>query len=180
MRGEKFRGHLFIAIIESMTRAIAILVLLVAGPALRADETSKLAAVDKLIRLTKGEEMLRAQMEQIRALVTLRAKQSASAERAGEVAKRMVDLMEERMSWPRLRAGMVKIYVDLFSEEELNGIIAFYESPAGDAFLKKMPQLMQKSMQMGSEVMGNLDVEMKRILEESLEKEKSPEKPKKQ
>ena len=41
---------------------------------------------------------------------------------------------------------MVKLISLLFTQEEIDGLIAFYESPAGATFVEKMPVVMQKSM----------------------------------
>jgi hypothetical protein len=40
------------------------------------------------------------------------------------------------------------IYTDTFTKEALEGIIAFYKTPAGQKLIKKLPELMQKSMQL--------------------------------
>ncbi len=39
-----------------------------------------------------------------------------------------------------------EIYQESFSQEEIDGLIAFYASPAGRAYIDKMPLVMQKTM----------------------------------
>lgn len=43
--------------------------------------------------------------------------------------------------WPSVRPGVVKYVAGIFTEDELRGILAFYKSPAGQAFLTKEPKI---------------------------------------
>lgn len=43
----------------------------------------------------------------------------------------------------------IKLYAENFTEEELTGLTAFYESPLGRKSLTALPQLMKKGAQMG-------------------------------
>jgi hypothetical protein len=53
--------------------------------------------------------------------------------------------MRKEMSWATLRPMYVQIYRDTFTQKEIDGLIAFYKSPTGVAFVDKMPAVMQKS-----------------------------------
>ena len=55
-------------------------------------------------------------------------------------------VMREEFSWEAMRALQAQIYRETFTQEEIDGLIAFYESPIGQAFVDKMPIAMQKSM----------------------------------
>lgn len=46
---------------------------------------------------------------------------------------------------------ILPIYKRHLSHEEIKGLISFYESEIGKTFIKKMPMIMQESMQAGSE-----------------------------
>lgn len=43
----------------------------------------------------------------------------------------------------------IKLYAENFTEEELTGLVAFYESPLGRKSLTALPQLMKKGAQLG-------------------------------
>jgi hypothetical protein len=62
------------------------------------------------------------------------------------------------------------LYDEVYSEEQITGILAFYKSPAGQAFLNKMPLLVSKSMEMRQ--MADLIPEIQRITTEAIEKSK--------
>jgi hypothetical protein len=54
-------------------------------------------------------------------------------------------MVKEEMSWDKLKEPMEKIYASVYTEDEMQGIVAFYKSPAGQKMLNKMPELMQAS-----------------------------------
>jgi hypothetical protein len=90
--------------------------------------------------------------------------------KAQEVQSRILDLTKSRMNWETLRPAIVKAYSETFSEEEIDGILAFYESPAGRAMREKMPILMPKVMAAAQAQAAGLMPEIERITKESLAK----------
>jgi uncharacterized protein len=63
-----------------------------------------------------------------------------------EAPAKFAQVLREEMTWDKMRPIYVQIYQESFTQEEVDGLIAFYESPAGVAFVEKMPVVMQKSM----------------------------------
>jgi hypothetical protein len=53
--------------------------------------------------------------------------------------------LREEMSWDKVRPMFVEIYRDTFTQEEVDGLLAFYRSKLGAALIDKMPLVMQKS-----------------------------------
>ncbi len=74
-----------------------------------------------------------------------------------------------------MKPEYVRLYDEVYSDEELNGILAFYKSPAGQAFLNKMPLLMTKSMEIAQRRMAAVMPELQRITKEAVEKSKNSE-----
>jgi hypothetical protein len=62
----------------------------------------------------------------------------------------------EKFSWAKMEGMFVEIYAEVFTVEELEGIISFYESPAGQKFIAKQPELMAKTMEKMQTVMAEL------------------------
>ncbi|MFZ6843485.1 DUF2059 domain-containing protein [Undibacterium sp. RuTC16W] len=60
--------------------------------------------------------------------------------------KKIVVIFKEEMSWDKLEPTFIKIYSDSLTQEEVDGMIVFYQSKAGIALIKKMPTIMQSSM----------------------------------
>jgi uncharacterized protein len=82
------------------------------------------------------------------------------------VSKTMA-LMRDEFTWDKLKPDFVKLYVTTFDQEEIDSLVAFYSSPAGQAFVRKMPIVMQKSMEYSQAQMQRLMPRMMKIIEEA-------------
>ena len=82
---------------------------------------------------------------------------------------KMAQVMREEMSWSSLKPVYVQIYKDSFTQEEVDGLLAFYKSPAGQAMINKMPVVMQKSMVVVQQRMGPLMQKMEAAMKQSME-----------
>ena len=52
-----------------------------------------------------------------------------------------------RESLPALLDQMAVVYEQVFTEEELDGMLVFYKSPVGQSMVAKLPQVMSRSVQ---------------------------------
>ncbi len=75
-------------------------------------------------------------------------------------------LIRTELSWQQLEQPMIAIYSSVFSEEELQGIIAFYQSDAGQKMVKRQPELMQASMAVIQEQSMLLMPKIKQLVEQ--------------
>ena len=82
-----------------------------------------------------------------------KADEDAKLEKAEQMGAKMMDLMAKEMSWDSMKDDYITLYAETFTEEELKGLVVFYKSPVGKAFVKKMPELMKRSMQMSQKKM---------------------------
>lgn len=91
--------------------------------------------------------------------------------------KEINQLIRTEMSWQQLEPALIAIYSGVFTEEELQGIIAFYQSEAGQKMVKRQPELMQASMVVMQEQTMALMPKIKQLVErqsqERLEKIKN-------
>lgn len=146
-----------------------------------ADESTKAAKIDELMRLTKVESMTGKMGGQIRAMMMNQLNAAGLPEEshagAAEMMNKVVAQVEERMSWDKLKPEYMKVYADVFSEEEITGIVAFYKTPIGHAMLDKMPLLMSKSMEISQRRMAGLMPEIHRQMQEVMQKSKGEKKP---
>ena len=53
--------------------------------------------------------------------------------------------VREEMSWEKLKPIFIDLYQDNFTQEEIDGMVAFYKSPVGVAFVNKVPAVMQQA-----------------------------------
>ena len=82
------------------------------------------------------------------------------------VVKAMAFLKQE-FNWDVLKADFVKLYVGTFDQSEIDGLLAFYRSPTGRAFIQKMPIVLQGSMEISQARMQALMPKLMQSLEDA-------------
>lgn len=88
------------------------------------------------------------------------------ATQIADFEKKLSQTIDAQMNWKVVGPGFVDIYAKNFTEAELDGIIAFYKSPAGIAFLDKTPTLNTQTMQLLQSTMGTLQPQLKQSLDD--------------
>lgn len=170
----KFAGT-FHASGGTITAAIVLAGTLLWNPASAlADEAGKAAKIEEMMLLTHADRMTTQLPDQVRSMLTdqlTKTDMPAEARQASEeLLGKLMDMVADRMSWAKIKPAFMRIYAETFSEDDIDGILAFYKSPAGQAMLEKMPQLIQKSMAVGQQVMSDVMPEIQRIMAETKQK----------
>ena len=73
---------------------------------------------------------------------TLNAEDQATVNAALE---KIIASAKADVSWEKMRDAYIPIYQENFTQEEVDGLIAFYDSVAGRALLAKMPGVYQEA-----------------------------------
>jgi len=132
-----------------------------------ADEISRRAAAEELLSLTKVDQMIKPLFTQMQAMMEQQFAQMGVPEDLQSILKRHQErlfvVLEETLDLQTMKRDFVSIYVDTFTEDELKGVVAFYKTPVGQAFLDKMPLLMSRSMQASQKRMPEIFEKMKVI-----------------
>jgi hypothetical protein len=151
-----------------------ILTMLLASHAI-AGEISHRQAAEKILSIGGMEKALVQSIEQ---MLNIQIKQNPSLAPYREV---MLKFLKKHMSYESLKDDIVAIYMEEFTEKELEEILAFYETPTGRKTIEKMPQLMAKGAQLGvlrvQQNIGELQ-EMIRAETERIQKSQEAEKDK--
>jgi hypothetical protein len=74
--------------------------------------------------------------------------------------------MDTQLGWNVMEPEYIKLYADTFTDEELDGIIAFYKSPAGISLIEKTPELTKQASALVQAKMVILQPQMKQLLED--------------
>jgi hypothetical protein len=148
-------------------------------PSVLADDATKSAKIDEIFRLTKVDQVQKQMMDQMKAVLPSVEQQMGVPgdphEMSDELQTRILDYLSSRLSWEKMKPGFTKLYSDAFTEDEIDGMLAFYKSPAGQAMLTKMPQLASKSMALAQQQMAGVYPELRRIVQEyTIEHTKQP------
>lgn len=135
------------------------------------------ASIERLLALTEVEKNL-VQGQRFSENMMRRNADIAIARAGGSVEKRQklqetidraAKMMREELGYAKMKPHFTRVYSETFTQEEIDGLIAFYESPAGRAFTAKMPQVMQKTMAIVQEhmqpLMRKLDAEIRESAE---------------
>ena len=90
----------------------------------------------------------------------------------------MRQFFAKHMSWDSLKADLVKVYMEEFSEQELKDLNAFYQTPTGKKAVQSMPTLMSKGSQIGTQKVQQHMPELQAAIAEEAKKQQGGEKKK--
>jgi len=138
-------------------------------------------SIDRLLAGAKVEKLLDTMLVNVDQVMRRSMEASTQGQQLSPEQRRVVDakgakfvqVMREEMTWDKLRPLYVQIYQESFTQEEIDGLIAFYESPAGVAFVEKMPFVMQKSMSIMQSRMAPMMEKMKAAMKEAIAEPKA-------
>ena len=138
-------------------------------------------SVDRLMQAMRVQAQLEMIYNQTLPAMQNAMKQSLGAQMKSEEAQRMYDtvmprvnaVIREELSWARLKPDFAAIYAETFSQQEIDGLVAFYQGPVGSALVAKMPQLAQRSTQLMQQRMGPLMQKVMQVTKEEVEKERA-------
>jgi hypothetical protein len=145
-----------------------------ASPAAWCDEASRTAKVEEFFRLTKMDELLRQSLTLATDQVKSGIIQQITGTKLPPEAQKGMSAFQDKvarvvtdaLSWEKLKPAYLQLYVDAFSDGELDGIVAFYKSPAGQAMVAKTPALMQKASVVAQQRMAEAQPELQRLMKE--------------
>jgi len=138
----------------------------------RADESAgpSDASLRELLTVTESESLIESTMAQVDASMqsgfdsAFAGRPLSAAEQAiiDDMRTRTVQIFREEMAWELMEPIFMELYRTTFTQQEIDGMLDFYRSPAGKALITKMPVVMQRSMEA---MRARLDAMMPRIQE---------------
>jgi hypothetical protein len=125
-----------------------------------ADDATKAAKVEEFLKLAKIDDTQRQTVAQIRAQMQLGILQQLFGSKPlptdkkkelDEFRTNLGNVISDALSWEKLKPDFVKIYMEAFSEPEIDGMLAFYKSPVGQAMVAKTPALTTKGSELSQQ-----------------------------
>jgi uncharacterized protein len=112
------------------------------------------ASIREMLELTNAQQIIAGMKGQMSAVINnamLNAMkgQTITPERQAildRMAAKMSALVADMLNWDILLPIYLRTYRDSFTQDEINGAIKFYKSAAGQAYVKKLPLVMQNVM----------------------------------
>ena len=154
-----------------MRRSVVFALCLCALPmSLRADDASKRTKVEQMLTLSKVDSI----SKQMLANVPDRVKQAASRQMLVQTATtaeqkkitqdyltQMGTIAQKGASWDAVHPKLVDLYMQAFTEPELDGILLFYKTPSGQALIAKTPELSGKTIELLQGTVNQMEPDFK-------------------
>jgi len=133
-------------------------------------------SVESLLAATKVESMMDSMYGGVEQMMRQGMKQAAQGKPLSPEQQRIFDavptkfvaVMREEMNWQKMKPLYVQLYRDTFEQEEVDGLLVFYASPVGQAFVNKMPIVMQKSMALSQSLMQSIIPKMTAAMKDAM------------
>ena len=132
------------------------------------------AAAEKLLILFNVDQNYEKSMEQLIMMVenTIDAQQMSKEgkQKAKEIVTASMWSTMREMQWEKMKGVFIDIYAETFTSEELEEIVALYETPIGKKFIAKQPQLTTVTLQKMQGLIQSIMPEVQRKVQEAIEK----------
>lgn len=132
------------------------------------ESLGKLLAVMEVQSQTEGiikqvDEVIRVNAEK-----ALNGKKLNTSQQAifDDTRAKLAVLFKQEISWTSMEPVYRKAYRDSFSQEEVDGMIVFYQTPVGKAVVRKQPAVTQATMASMQAKMAALMPQVQRIQQE--------------
>ncbi|MEP6809471.1 MAG: DUF2059 domain-containing protein [Chthoniobacterales bacterium] len=134
-------------------RALCLLVLC-SAPAFAADQPASDASIRELLTVTDSRKTVDGMMAQVNAIMQNAVRESLHGQAISAADQKIIDrsvaeiqsAMSDVLSWAKLEPIYVRIYQRSLTQDEVDGMIAFYKTPVGLAVIHKVPVILQNTM----------------------------------
>ncbi|HEY1092118.1 MAG TPA: DUF2059 domain-containing protein [Burkholderiaceae bacterium] len=139
------------------------------------------ASISALLDATQADRMVETMLTQVQQQMQRSMANAAKSPNVNEAQKhvleampdKMIAVLREELAPAKMRALQVQVYQEVFTQEEVEALTAFYRSPTGAAMINKMPLVMQRSMALMQQRMQPVMQRMQAETMEALEKLKA-------
>ena len=154
--------------------AVVLMVLTVGCCCARADEASKRAKAEQLFMLLRMDTMMDQLMGGVKRQVQQITESMPGVDQANPEQKKQItdfqqhvmDVVNKKIGWKALEPDFITLYASTYTEEELDGIVAFYKSPVGQKMIEKTPVLTAKSTEITQQKMSELQPQLSQMVQD--------------
>jgi len=138
-------------------RVLALLLLAAASVAAAApapDAKPTAASVKQLFQVMHNSNIVDSYMKQVESTLRSSIQQASAGQPPNAQKQKIMDdlqakilaLVQQQLQWQDVEPILVEVYRDTFSQPEIDAMLSFYKSPAGQAVITKLPTATQESM----------------------------------
>jgi uncharacterized protein len=137
-----------------------------AAPAAAQEEPTpgEIAAVRELLEVSRTRENFIRAME-------LGMEQGGGAELTPAVRRALGAFMDEHFRYDDLEPDFISMYTELYTEEEIRGMTAFYRTPLGQRMVETLPELSARSQAIVGERLQAAMPELMEAVMEAMQEE---------
>jgi uncharacterized protein len=133
----------------------AVAALLIAATAMAEDAKPGEESVKQLLGVMKVSRIVDNYVAQIDATVRSQMQQALSAAALSPAQQKVIDtlgvkvmaLTQKQINWAQVEPQLIEAYRNTFTQREIDGMLDYYRSPAGQAELTKQPRVQQQGLQ---------------------------------
>jgi len=160
----------------SKLRVFALLAALLAAPAFAADTPASEQSIRELLTVMEAQKLVEDMSRQIDGMMKQMMDQAMQGRVPSPREQQVIDRTRERstallrqmLTWQRLEPIYLRIYRDSLTQEEVDGMLAFYRTPAGRALVRKMPLVVQNTMREMQAMIVPMMGELKTVQEDAI------------
>ena len=132
------------------------------------------ASIKQLLELAQAHKLIDATQAQMATFMKQNMAQATQGQKITpeiqkDIDRRQTEMLatfREILDWNKLEPMYVRIYQKSFTQQELDGMIAFYKTPAGQAMVNKLPLVMQNTMSEMQQMIQPLMLKMRQHQQE--------------
>ena len=151
-----------------MLKRILCLLLISATALSAADTVPSEASIRELLTVTDSKKMVDGMMGQMNMMMQNSIREATKGREVSATEQKIVDkttadmqaTMGDVLAWGKLEPLYIRVYQRSLTQEEVDGMIAFYKTPVGQAMIHKMPVIIQNTM---TEVQGMMAPVMQKM-----------------
>ena len=144
--------------IQKFVRLLLAALIYIAPGLSLADADSHRAAVEQLFKLTHMEQRV---SESVDNVLLIQLQQSPQLEPHRQA---LDDFLQKHIGWNSMKEAIAAMYMEAFSEAELNEMNAFYITPIGQRVINDVPQLVQRRNQLAMQRMQENIGELQKLV----------------
>jgi len=136
--------------------SILLISLVLASPALAQDaaaKAEKAANIQRLMKIVGADKLQSTLMDQMMGMLKPMFSANGQAdEKTRKMVTRFADIMTEEFRKSNFSSIAPELYDKYFTNDEIKGMIAFYQSPVGQKTIQVLPALTAESMSRGQKL----------------------------
>jgi hypothetical protein len=130
-----------------------------------ADDASRMAKAQELLQVAKMDQGFKQMLDRAQATIKAQSTRQATAPAdKAAIEEKISPILSQQLNWDQLKPQYVKVYADTYTEEELDAILAFYKSPAGQAWFANSPVVGEKARQITQQAMQDAQAQVRKAV----------------